>query len=501
MSPSPATRVPPQNIEAEESVLGAMLVTEPALTRVIDEVGLEADDFYLPKHAAIFEAIRGLYADRKPVDELSVSQKLKEEGTLEDAGGKHYVSELAAKVPAAGNAKHHAEIVQCEAGLNGLLQAGQSIVEGVNEGGDAVELVKAAGEAVEAAEIKAAPKIVRTADISRVRPIRWAWRGRLLLGYLNLLLGAEGVGKGTLIAWLIAQITHGELPGDLEGKPSRVLVLGDEDGFDSVWVPRLYAAGADLDLVDTLEGEFDLGLGAGPLRSLVARHDYRLVFFDQLLDNLGVDVDDWRAKDIRERLRPLRRVARELDVLMLGALHPNKGQRSSFRDLVSGSHAFNALSRSSLLLAQHPEDEQRRVLVRGKGNLSAPPPSFEFTIEGRDLEINGHAFSLPVVAQEADGELSVDDILRPSREAPVRDGLADVIDGIGTGRPQRRSEIAKALGRSSDDRSVGRALEQLEDEGRWNKVGRGLWQKVGIGIGASKEAPMPKGPEIGGDER
>jgi hypothetical protein len=380
-----ATHIPPQNIEAEESVLGAMMVAAPTLIRVIDEVGLEASDFYLERHRVIFEAIRDLHVASKPVDELTVCAALGK--SIDEAGGKHYVSELAAKVPAAGNAAYYAEIVQREAGLYRLLQAGQGIVELVNEGGDAVELVKAASEAVEAAEIKGAPKLVRTADISRVKPIRWAWNGRLLLGYLNLLLGAEGVGKGTLTAWLIRQVTRGELPGDLYGKPSRVLILGDEDGFDSVWVPRLYAAGADLDLVDTLEGEFDLGMGAAPLRFLVNRHDYKLVFFDQLLDNLGVDVDDWRAKDIRERLRPLRRVARELDVLMLGALHPNKGQRSSFRDLVSGSHAFNALSRSSLLLAQHPDDEHRRVLVRGKGNLSAPPPSFEFTIEARDLEI------------------------------------------------------------------------------------------------------------------
>ena len=302
----------------------------------------------------------------------------------------------------------------------------------------------------------------------------------LLLGYLNLLLGAEGVGKGTLIASLIAKITHGRLEGDLDGRPSRVLILGDEDGFDSVWVPRLYAAGADLDLIDTLEGEFDLGMGAGPLRSLVSRHDYKMVFFDQLLDNLGVDVDDWRAKDIRERLRPLRRVARELDVLMLGALHPNKGQRSSFRDLVSGSHAFNALSRSSLLLAQHPEDENRRVLVRGKGNLSAPPPSFEFTIEGRDLEINGHGFSLPVVTDEGDGDLTVDDILKPAHEAPVRNNLAEEIDGVGTGDIQGRADLAAAVGRASSDGSVGRALTQLEDEGRWQKSGRGKWQRIAI---------------------
>ena len=128
-----ATHVPPQNIEAEESVLGAMLVAEPALTRVIDEVKLNAEDFYLEKHAAIFRAVHDLYAASKPVDELSVSEALVQRNEIEEAGGKHYVSELAAKVPAAGNAKHYAEIVQQNSLLRRLLGAGQEIQGWVHE--------------------------------------------------------------------------------------------------------------------------------------------------------------------------------------------------------------------------------------------------------------------------------------------------------------------------------------------------------------------------------
>ena len=129
----PTTHVPPQNIEAEESVLGAMLVAEPTLTRVIDEVKLNAADFYLDKHRAIFEAIHDLYAVSKPVDELSVSEALTQRNKIEEAGGRHYISELAAKVPAAANAKHYAEIVQENSLLRRLLGAGQEIQGWVNE--------------------------------------------------------------------------------------------------------------------------------------------------------------------------------------------------------------------------------------------------------------------------------------------------------------------------------------------------------------------------------
>ena len=133
MPPPPASHVPPQNIEAEESVLGAMLVAEPTLTRVIDEVKLNAADFYLDRHRAIFEAIHDLYAASKPVDELSVAEALTQTNKIDEAGGKHYVSELAAKVPAAGNAKHYAEIVQQNSLLRRLLGAGQEIQGWVNE--------------------------------------------------------------------------------------------------------------------------------------------------------------------------------------------------------------------------------------------------------------------------------------------------------------------------------------------------------------------------------
>ena len=133
MPQPPTSHVPPQNIEAEESVLGAMLVAESTLTRVIDEVKLNAADFYLDKHREIFGVVHDLYAAAKPVDELSVSEALTQRNKIDDAGGRHYVSELAAKVPAAANAKHYAEIVQQNSLLRRLLGAGQEIQGWVNE--------------------------------------------------------------------------------------------------------------------------------------------------------------------------------------------------------------------------------------------------------------------------------------------------------------------------------------------------------------------------------
>lgn len=475
---------PPQDLSAEEGVLGGLLVWAPACDQVISGEKLRPGDFYFDRYGEIFDAICDLHRKVTPVDSVTVCAALRERGKLDEVGGADRIAELAATAPAAGNARHYAQLVKGHALTRAKRLIGQELTNGLAPH-DAIERLRRLGvsEGLRA----------RSADLSRARPVRWAWDGRLPLGYLSLLLGAEGVGKGVLTAWILARLTRGELDGELKGRPARILVVGDEDSWDSVTMPRLHVAGADLGLVDTLAEDdesdlLDLRRDASALRELLAAGKYRVIYIDALLDTLGADVDDWRSKGVRDALRPIRRIARELDVLALGTLHPNKGQRGNFRDLVSGSHAFNASSRSSLLLALDPADEDRRVLVRGKGNLAAAPPSFGFGIEGRNLELNGHAFDLPMVTDPANGDLGIDDLVKPQREAPVRESLADEIDELGTGDVQSRADIAAALGRSNDDRSVGRALDQLEDQGRWEKQGRGKWRS--IGIGASSEAPM-----------
>lgn len=110
-----------------------MLVSEPALNRVVDDVKLKTGDFYLDRHRAIYGVMVDLYASTKPCDELTVNEALTNAGLIDEAGGKNYVSELAAKVPAPGNAKHYAEIVQENALLRRLLDTSHQIAASVNE--------------------------------------------------------------------------------------------------------------------------------------------------------------------------------------------------------------------------------------------------------------------------------------------------------------------------------------------------------------------------------
>jgi len=147
-SATPAAPVPPQNLEAEESVLGAMMLSPGAIGAVSEVVS--ARDFYRESHAKIYKASLGLYGRGEPVDAITLVGELERLGELEDVGGRARIHELAALVPAAGNAGHYARIVREMATLRGLIRAGNDIARlGIDrEGGEVVELVDRAEQIV-----------------------------------------------------------------------------------------------------------------------------------------------------------------------------------------------------------------------------------------------------------------------------------------------------------------------------------------------------------------
>ena len=144
---SPTAPVPPQNLEAEESVLGAMMLSPGAIGAVSDV--LSATDFYRESHAKIYKAALTLYGQGEPVDAITLVDALEQRGELEDVGGKVRIHELAALVPAAANAAHYARIVREMATLRGLIRAGNEIARlGIDRPGDTVDLVDRAEQVV-----------------------------------------------------------------------------------------------------------------------------------------------------------------------------------------------------------------------------------------------------------------------------------------------------------------------------------------------------------------
>ena len=139
--------VPPQNLEAEESVLGAMMLS-PGAIGAVSEV-LDAGDFYRESHARIYRAALALYAKGEPVDAITLVDELEERSDLVDAGGRTRIHELAALVPASANAGHYARIVREMATLRGLIRAGGEISGlGWERPGETTDLVDRAEQIV-----------------------------------------------------------------------------------------------------------------------------------------------------------------------------------------------------------------------------------------------------------------------------------------------------------------------------------------------------------------
>ena len=122
----------PHNLEAEESVLGAMMVSEAAIDPVLADVRLKADDFYRGRHGVIYDAIHELYSRNEPVDALTVSELLRSQNKLDEVGGRDAIAALASSTPVPGNAGHYAQIVKQNSMLRRLLGAAQRIQQSVH---------------------------------------------------------------------------------------------------------------------------------------------------------------------------------------------------------------------------------------------------------------------------------------------------------------------------------------------------------------------------------
>ena len=124
---SPGDRTPPQDMAAEQSVLGSMLISKDAIADVTEAI--RGVDFYRPAHETVFDAILDLYGRGEPVDMVTVAAELQRRGELQRIGGAAYLHTLSANVPIAANAGYYAEIVREKAILRRLVGAGTRIVQ------------------------------------------------------------------------------------------------------------------------------------------------------------------------------------------------------------------------------------------------------------------------------------------------------------------------------------------------------------------------------------
>jgi len=120
-------KLPPQDIDAEKSVLGALLIDKDAIIKIADI--LSSADFYKPSHMFIYDAVIDIFERREPIDILSVTSRLKEKDKIKDAGGTHYLTELVNSVPTAAHVENYAKIVREKKILRDLINTSAEITE------------------------------------------------------------------------------------------------------------------------------------------------------------------------------------------------------------------------------------------------------------------------------------------------------------------------------------------------------------------------------------
>ena len=206
-------KVPPQNIEAEQSILSAILIDNNTLPEVLET--LSEKDFYREVHQKIFAAMVDLFERSEPADLITMTNILKEQGQLESVGGATYLSELVDTIPMATNAAHYAKIIHEKATLRRLIERAASITSRCFEDrGDMEDILDFAERSIfDISEDKVRPAFHSLADIltDTYKAVEQAYENKILV---------TGVPTGYRE---LDQITSGFQPGDLvviAGRPS-----------------------------------------------------------------------------------------------------------------------------------------------------------------------------------------------------------------------------------------------------------------------------------------
>lgn len=327
------------------------------------------------------------------------------------------------------------------------------------------------------------PELIRL-DTVEPEEVSFLWRPYIPKAKLTLLNGPPGLGKTHLAMSIASIVSNGHpFPGDdgipqEQREPGTVLVLTAEDGIADTLVPRLLATGADMARVYVLQGSVehpDDGMNLSTdmflLNEAAQQVKPSLIIIDPIQGYIG-GVDMHRANEVRPVLTALARLAEEHACAVLAIGHMTKGssERAIYR--VLGSIDFVAAARSMLLLDQHPDDENLRVLAHAKSNLAPLGRSQTFRLVDGAIQWSG---AVDLTAEDLNAPYD-----RSSEERGSRDEAIDWLRDILQDGPQYSQDLIK---RAKDELGVSeRTLKRAKaaiDAGHFKEPGRGgrwMWE-------------------------
>jgi len=354
-----AGKVPPQNLDAEKSLLGAVLIDDEVLADITEHV--TANDFYDKVHGIIYAAMMRLYEKHKPVDLLTLTDELKRKKELETIGGSAYLTDLTTYVPTAAHAETYAEIVAQKAVRRRLIRASGDISElGYDEDTTTQELLeKAEAELFSVSDQSLKQDVISLESIltesfdrleelhknkGQLRGIRTGYRdldnmtAGLQRSDLVILAARPAMGKTTLVtnlAYNVATIAKQPvLFFSLEMSKEQLVdrMLADASGVDSWNIRTGNLSDEDFSKISEAMGEMaeapifiddTPGLTVLEMRTKARRVNHEkplgliIVDYLQLMQGSGRS-DGNRVQEVSEISRGLKLIARELDVPLIG---------------------------------------------------------------------------------------------------------------------------------------------------------------------------------------
>jgi len=403
-------KVPPQNLEAEQAVLGAMMLEPEAGSSVFEM--LQPDDFYRDNHRLIFSAIQDLSEKGDPVDLVSVAEVLRRQGRLEQVGGIATISEIARSVPSAANVEYYARLVSEKALLRQLIRATSSILErGYEPGEEARSLLEEAEKLIldlSRRRVKDGFSIIRDVLLETFEKIEYLYANkgnltgvptffteldRMTSGWqpsdLVIIAARPSMGKTAMVLNMAQnasvrakipvaifslemskeQLVQRMLCGEAMVDQQRVRT---GELLDADWPKLTRAVGplsdAPIFIDDTV------GISLAELRSKARRlkteHNLGMIVIDYLqLLSVGKKAES-RQQEVAQISRSLKGLARELKVPVIALSQLNRGveQRQDKRPIMSDLLESGAIEADADVISfiyrddyYHPESEKKGI--------------------------------------------------------------------------------------------------------------------------------------------
>lgn len=393
-------RMPPQDVNAEQCVLGGMLLSKRAIAEVIEII--DAEDFYRPQHETIFRAALDMYGRNEPADQITVGNYLRELGILGKVGGPVYLGECVASVPTAANAGYYAEIVRDCAIRRRIVEAGHRITEiGYSGEGEAQHATDAAQ-----AELANVMKVQEDADsallgedlpdvVAELEKLQSEGRAMgVSTGFLDLdsllhglhpgqmviIAGRPGLGKSTLgVDFLRAASLRDKIPSaffslEMSRREVQHRIISAEARIglhkirggqmtDQDWaafanqMDRLVAAPLTIDATPNRT----VAQIKARCRQIKQKTGLGLVVIDylQLLDTPGRKRPENRQVEVSEMSRGIKLMAKDLDVPVVVLCQLNRGpeQRTDKKPMLSDLRESGSLEQDAdVVILVHRED-------------------------------------------------------------------------------------------------------------------------------------------------